>query len=173
MIPLTYTMQDYALDSGFSTLRGTYTFTVSCLEAPFGLKSLRDFSGSLRFTSKTSYTDGTRATPEKLAAGSSAQPGGTAGQGQPSTPDGSGPSAPAGGPGSPPAGSAYASGAPAQGGVTGVVNAASADPAGDAYGSLVAWSAGGFAVALLVLLAGTAQWVRGRRGRAARADTSG
>ncbi|MFI8182897.1 hypothetical protein ACIF70_20575 [Actinacidiphila glaucinigra] len=173
VIPLTYTMQDYALDSGFSTLRGTYTFTVSCLEAPFGLKSLRDFSGSLRFTSKTSYTDGTRATPEKPAAGSSAQPGGTAGQGQPSTPDGSGPSAPAGGPGSPPAGSAYASGAPAQGGVTGVVNAASADPAGDAYGSLVAWSAGGFAVALLVLLAGTAQWVRGRRGRAARADTSG
>lgn len=94
MIPLTYTMQDYAHDAGFSTLRGTYTFTVSCLEAPFGLKSLRDLTGSLRFTSGTTYTDGTRATPEKPAAGTSAQPGGTARPGQSSTPGGSGRTAP-------------------------------------------------------------------------------
>ncbi|MFF7211612.1 hypothetical protein ACFZAU_13915 [Streptomyces sp. NPDC008238] len=173
VVPLTYTMQDYALDAGFSTLRGTYTFTVSCLEAPFGLKSLRDFSGSLRFASKTSYTDGTRATPENPGAARSAQPGGTAGPGASSTPGGSGPSAPAGGQGTVPSGSPYASGAPGQGGVTGVVNAASADPAGDGSGSLAAWSLGGFAVAFLVLLAGAAQWVRGRRGRTASADTSG
>ncbi|MFF3950694.1 hypothetical protein ACFYYN_38700 [Streptomyces sp. NPDC001902] len=175
VIPLTYTMQDYAHDAGFSTLRGTYTFTVSCLEAPFGLKSLRDLTGSLRFTSGTTYTDGTRATPEKPTAGTSAQPGGTARPGRSSAPGGLGRTAPAdgqGGQGLVPPASPDASGAPAQGGVTGVVNAASADPAGDAHGSLIAWSLGGFAVAFLVLLAGAAQWVRGRRGRAARADTS-
>ncbi|MFE0625843.1 hypothetical protein ACFW3D_02615 [Streptomyces sp. NPDC058864] len=170
VIPLTYTMQDYALDAGFSTLRGTYTFTVSCLEAPFGLKSLRDFTGSLRFTSRTSYTDGTRATPGNPAAGRSAEPGGTA-PAPSSAPGGSAPSAASGGPGPVSSGAPDASGVPAQGGVTGVVNAASADAAGG--GSLVVWSLGGFAVAFLVLLAGAAQWVRGRRGRAASVDTSG
>jgi hypothetical protein len=180
VIPLTYTMQDYANDAGFSTLRGAYTFTVSCLKAPFGLKSLRDFTGSLRFTSKNAYTDGTRATPETPAAGSTAGPGGSGQPGQPSAPGGSGPtaaggsgpSAPAGGQAPAPSGSPDGSGAPAQG-APGVVNAASADTAGDSHSTLVAWSLGGFAVAFLVVLAGAAQWVRGRRGRAARADASG
>lgn len=76
-IPLTYTMRDYASTAGFTTLRGTYTFTVSCLKGAFDLTSLRDFTGSLRFTAKDAYQDGTRVAvkaPDAKAPGQSEQP---------------------------------------------------------------------------------------------------
>lgn len=59
-IPLTYTMRDYAMTAGFTTLRGTYTFTVTCLKGAFSRKGVREFTGSLRFTSADAYRDGTQ-----------------------------------------------------------------------------------------------------------------
>ncbi|MFD7441917.1 WxL protein peptidoglycan domain-containing protein [Streptomyces sp. NPDC059909] len=163
-IPLIYTMRDYASTAGFTTLRGTYTFTVSCLKGAFDLRSLRDFTGSLRFTAKDAYQDGTRVAavegtaPGAGAPGQSGQPvppsvsgGGTgagtenAAAGSAAGPAGAGPAAPSG----PVAAAAVADDAAPQ----------------DSGTSFVAWSAGGFAVALLALLAGVAHWVRGRRAR--------
>jgi hypothetical protein len=57
-IPLTYTMRDYAMTAGFTALRGTYTFTVTCLKSPFARTGVQDFTGSLRFTSPGAYRDG-------------------------------------------------------------------------------------------------------------------
>ncbi|WP_328668262.1 DUF916 domain-containing protein [Streptomyces sp. NBC_00322] len=161
-IPLTYTMRDYASTAGFTTLRGTYTFTVSCLKGAFDLTSLRDFTGSLRFTAKDAYRDGTRVAvkaPDAKAPGQSGQPvpptvsgGGTGAE------TGSAAGAGAGAPSAPANGSAAPSGAPV---------AATEAAAQDSNTSLVAWSVGGFAVALLALLMGAAHWARGRRARAA------
>lgn len=169
-IPLTYTMRDYASTAGFTTLRGTYTFTVSCLKGAFDLTSLRDFTGSLRFTAKDAYQDGTRVAvkaPVGQAPGQSEQPvppdvsgGGTgAGTGSPAgTPGGAGaatPSAPADGSGPP--------------GVPGAAADATAD---DSNTPLVAWSVAGFAVGLLALLTGVVHWTRGRRTRTAEPASS-
>ncbi|WP_217518841.1 WxL protein peptidoglycan domain-containing protein, partial [Streptomyces lunaelactis] len=161
-IPLTYTMRDYASTAGFTTLRGTYTFTVSCLKGAFDLTSLRDFTGSLKFTAKDAYRDGTRVAvkaPDAKAPGQSEQPvpptvsgGGTGAE------TGSAAGAGAGAPSAPANGSAAPAGAPA---------AATEAAAQDSNTALVAWSVGGFAAALLALLVGAAHWARGRRARAA------
>ncbi|MFI1394967.1 WxL protein peptidoglycan domain-containing protein [Streptomyces sp. NPDC020681] len=164
-IPLTYTMRDYASTAGFTTLRGTYTFTVSCLKGAFDLTSLRDFTGSLRFTANDAYRDGTQvATVKAPAPAPGAQAPGSAEQPVPPTVSGGGTGA---GPDEAAAsGGGAASNAPTQG-------AAAAQPpapaaaAQDSNTSLVAWSVAGFAVGLLALLAGIAHWVRGRRARAA------
>ncbi|MFF4227898.1 WxL protein peptidoglycan domain-containing protein [Streptomyces sp. NPDC001820] len=165
-IPLTYTMRDYAGTAGFTTLRGTYTFTVSCLEGAFDLTSLRDFTGSLRFTAKDAYRDGTRVAvkaPGAKAPGQSQQP-------VPPTVSGGGTGAGTGGA----AGGAAASSAPANGSgaPAGVPATAADDAAQNSNTTLVAWSVGGFAVGLLALLAGVAHWVRGRRARAAEPASS-
>lgn len=165
-IPLTYTMRDYASTAGFTTLRGTYTFTVSCLKGAFDLTSLRDFTGSLRFTTKDAYRDGTRVAvkaPGAKAPGQSEQP-------VPPTVSGGGTGA---GTGSA-AGGAAASSAPANGSgaPAGVPATAAADAAQDSSTTLVAWSVGGFAVGLLALLVGVAHWARGRRARAAEPASS-
>ncbi|MFE7777772.1 hypothetical protein ACFU5O_28510 [Streptomyces sp. NPDC057445] len=173
-IPLTYTMRDYAATAGFTTLRGTYTFTVSCLESAFDLTGLRDFTGSLRFTVKDAYRDGTRVAAVEKAPGAQAP-------GQPKQPVP--PSASGGGTGAGPgsaagAGGAAAPTAPADG--SGTSTQGPAEPAAAAAGdatrssstSLIAWSAAGFGLALLALLTGVAQWARGRRSRTA-ADGSG
>ncbi|MFD4141695.1 WxL protein peptidoglycan domain-containing protein [Streptomyces sp. NPDC058572] len=159
-IPLIYTMRDYASTAGFTALRGTYTFTVSCLKGPFDLTSLRDFTGSLRFTAKDAYRDGTR-----VAAVEGTAPGATApGQsGQPVPPTASGGGTGAGtGSAQPSAPAAKRSGAPADG-TDAPAAAGDAGPGSDT--TLVAWSVGGFAVALLALLAGAAHWARARRAR--------
>ncbi|MFI2347043.1 WxL protein peptidoglycan domain-containing protein [Streptomyces sp. NPDC019443] len=160
-IPLTYTMRDYASTAGFTTLRGTYTFTVSCLKGAFDLTSLRDFTGSLRFTAKDAYRDGTRVAvkaPDAKAPGQSEQPvpptvsgGGTGAE------TGSAAGAGAAAPSAPANGSAAPAGAPA----------ATEAAAQDSNTSLVVWSVAGFAAALLALLMGAAHWARGRRARAA------
>ncbi|WP_405890043.1 DUF916 domain-containing protein [Streptomyces sp. NBC_00133] len=161
-IPLTYTMRDYASTAGFTTLRGTYSFTVSCLRGAFDLTSLRDFTGSLRFTAKDAYQDGTRVAvkaPGAKTPGQSEQPvppdvsgGGT----------GAGAGSPAGGAG------AAAPSAPANGsGTPGTPVTAADAAAGDSNTSFIAWSVGGFAVGLLALLTGVVHWARGRRTRAA------
>ncbi|MFK4223439.1 hypothetical protein [Streptomyces sp. NPDC019890] len=172
-IPLTYTMRDYASTAGFTTLRGTYTFTVSCLKGAFDLRSLRDFTGSLRFTAKDAYQDGTRVAvkaPGAKAPGQSEQPvppdvsgGGT----------GAGTGSPAGGAGTPGGAGAAAPSAPANGSGTPGVPVTAADAAtDDSNTSLVAWSVGGFAVGLLALLTGVVHWARGRRRRAAEPASS-
>ncbi|MEU6653082.1 DUF916 domain-containing protein [Streptomyces sp. NPDC046900] len=164
-IPLTFTMRDYATMVGFTTLRGTYTFTVSCLKGPFDLRSTRDFTGSLQFATNTSYKDGTKVTLPKAAvpqspASEAPAPGGTApssqaapGAGQPGQ---TAPSAVPGGPGSPGAAS-----------LNGVQS--SADQGSRT--ALTAWSVGGFTVFLLALLTGFALWVRGRRARTEQPNT--
>ncbi|MGW2559869.1 WxL protein peptidoglycan domain-containing protein [Streptomyces sp. NPDC001514] len=160
-IPLIYTMRDYASTAGFTTLRGTYTFTVSCLKGAFDLTSLRDFTGSLRFTAKDAYLDGTRvAAVEGTAPGAEAP--GQSGQPVPPTASGGGTGA---GTGNPAAGGSAAPSAPPAAGAPPL--AAAADDAAPRNGgtSFVAWSAGVFAVALLALLTGVAHWVRGRRTR--------
>lgn len=160
-IPLTYTMRDYASTAGFTALRGTYTFTVSCLKGAFGLTGLRDFTGSLRFTAKDAYRDGTRAAAVEGPARGAQAPGPTE-QPVPPTVSGGGTGADApgsGGPSAPAGGSGTPAGVPAA--------AADAAAAQGSDTSLVAWSVIGFAVGLLALLTGVAQWVRGRRARAA------
>ncbi|MFD3450996.1 hypothetical protein ACFWVC_02350 [Streptomyces sp. NPDC058691] len=171
-IPLTFTMQDYAATAGFRALHGTYTFTATCLKAPFDEKGLRDFTGSVRFVSRDTYRDGTQAKPENPAAGTpgggqevQGMQGGT-GQGGPSAP-----AAPAGqstgAPSGAPAGSAVSN---AQGGTSDAPLVAAADTSGS-HSALVAWSLAGFVVAFLVVAAGATQWARGRKGRAARAGS--
>ncbi|MGW1539954.1 WxL protein peptidoglycan domain-containing protein [Streptomyces sp. NPDC002309] len=167
-IPLTFTMRDYAGTAGFTTLRGTYTFTVSCLKGPFDLKSVRDFKGSLRFTDKSAYRDGTTVkapetpeapaeTPGSPAPGSSEQP-------VPPTASGVG----SGGTGAD-TGAAGESGPGARAGDGGASAAAvpvTDTAARDSSTAYLGWSVGGFAVFLLALLAGGSQWLRGRRARA-------
>ncbi|AXG77745.1 Ig-like domain repeat protein [Streptomyces paludis] len=53
-VPLTETMRDYASTAGFKTLEGRYDFTVTCRKA-FGDTTYGDFTGSLWFTSDTTY----------------------------------------------------------------------------------------------------------------------
>ncbi|MFD3450995.1 Ig-like domain repeat protein [Streptomyces sp. NPDC058691] len=53
-VPLTETMRDYANEAGFSTLQGEYSFTVTCRK-PFGDTTYGDFTGSIWFTSNTTY----------------------------------------------------------------------------------------------------------------------
>ncbi|WP_066951027.1 hypothetical protein [Streptomyces lushanensis] len=55
-IPLTETMRDYANIAGFKTLEGRYDFTVTCRKA-FGETTYGDFTGSIWFTSNTTYRD--------------------------------------------------------------------------------------------------------------------
>ncbi|MFE5815321.1 WxL protein peptidoglycan domain-containing protein [Streptomyces sp. NPDC056479] len=152
-IPLTYTMRDYASTAGFTTLRGTYTFTVSCLKGPFDPTSLRDFTGSLRFAQKSAYRDGTEVAlpkkapvPQSPAASTTPGPSGQS-QGLPvPAPTEQGGDVPPGSvvpPGSAPADTAAA--APET--------------------ALTAWSVTGFGVCLLALATGVALWVRGRRAR--------
>ncbi|MGW2931917.1 WxL protein peptidoglycan domain-containing protein [Streptomyces sp. NPDC001156] len=159
-IPLTFTMRDYATTAGFTTLRGTYTFTVSCLKSPFDFHSLRDFTGSLRFTGKTSYKDGTKvvfpkAASQNPATGTTA-PGGTAAAPQ-AAPGKSGQQS------GQPAASALpdSSGTP----VAALPNGAGASAAQESNSVFTAWSVAGFTVFLLALLAGFALWLRGRRSR--------
>ncbi|MGW0630194.1 WxL protein peptidoglycan domain-containing protein [Streptomyces sp. NPDC002758] len=170
VIPLIYTMKDYASIAGFTDLRGKYTFTVSCLKGAFDLTSLKDFTGSLDFGRKNAYRDGTKVALPKAAAGAASTPatGGTAttAPGQPSQ-QGQQQGEPNGlpVPGQTPSGSAPAAGAapldPARAGAAEV----STDS------SLTAWAVGGFSVCLLALVAGVVLWARGRRADAARPDT--
>ncbi|MBM9503789.1 hypothetical protein [Actinacidiphila acididurans] len=55
-VPLTQTMRDYANTAGFSTLQGKYDFTLTCRTA-FNPTSLGDFTGSIWFTSNTTFQD--------------------------------------------------------------------------------------------------------------------
>ncbi|MER6359026.1 DUF916 domain-containing protein [Streptomyces sp. NPDC001634] len=169
-IPLTFTMRDYATTAGFTTLRGTYTFTVSCLKGPFDLTSLHDFTGSLLFAEKSAYKDGTEvalpkaAVPQSPATGAPA-PGGTAPTSQAA-------------PGLPvqPSGQPVPSDGPGGSGTPGVAppNGVRVSAAQDSDTALTAWSVGGFTVFLLALLTGVTLWARGRRARTERpnADTS-
>ncbi|MFK0158127.1 hypothetical protein ACIQVK_39425 [Streptomyces sp. NPDC090493] len=165
-IPLIYTMRDYATTAGFHTLRGTYTFTLSCLKGAFSQSSVRDFSGSLRFSSNTAYRDGTKAKASVgvgAGAGAGASPSSGSGQaGGSASPGGSGaasggssPAVPNGGPAAP------------TGAVGGGVQRAAAPTAQHSNATLIALSTSGFVVALLALLVGALFWVRGRRARAA------
>lgn len=178
-IPLTYTMRDYATTAGFSTLHGTYTFTISCLKGAFGLKSVGDFTGSVKFTAADAYRDGTSApgaaTGTKLLGADpgtapTADPGGNPGAdpgADPSAPATSGTSGSAGqsaapgasGPATPGAAAGTTSGSTAGAGKSVLVSA------GHSNSSLVAWSATGFGIAFVALCAGGAYWVRGRRAR--------
>ncbi|MFK0282777.1 hypothetical protein ACIQVL_20280 [Streptomyces sp. NPDC090499] len=165
-IPLIYTMRDYATTAGFHTLRGTYTFTLSCLKGAFSQSSVRDFSGSLRFSSNTAYRDGTKAKASAgvgAGAGAGASPSSGSGQaGGSASPGGSGaasggssPAVPNGGPAAPTAAAG------------GGVQRAAAPTAQHSNAKLIALSTSGFVVALLALLVGALFWVRGRRARAA------
>ncbi|MFJ4845270.1 MULTISPECIES: hypothetical protein [unclassified Streptomyces] len=174
-IPLTFTMQDYAATAGFRDLHGTYTFTATCLKGAFDDKGLRDFTGSVRFVSKDAYRDGTQAEPENPAAGTTGggqevqgMQGGT-GQADPSAPVGpaTGTGTGAGVPSGAPAGSAAQN---VQGGTSGDPLVATAASSGS-HTALVAWSLAGFVVAFLVVAFGATQWARGRKGRAATADS--
>ncbi|MGW7523305.1 hypothetical protein [Streptomyces sp. NPDC054783] len=166
-IPLIYTMRDYATTAGFRTLRGTYTFTLTCLKGAFARTGLGDFTGSLRFSSGTAYRDGTKAEAAPTGVGAGA---GTGASSQPpSAPGASG--APGGtatpgaaGPGSSGA-SPYASKTPtgAAGGTR--TNTAAEPPVQHSHTTLIALSVSGFVVAFLALLAGAAYWTRGRRTR--------
>ncbi|MFF8357881.1 WxL protein peptidoglycan domain-containing protein [Streptomyces chartreusis] len=155
-IPLTYTMRDYASTAGFTTLSGTYTFTVSCLKGPFDQRSLRNFTGSLRFAKEHAYRDGTEVELPKKAPvpQSPAAP----------APRGSTPSAP-GEPGQsqglpvPVPGEQGGSAAP------GAVPADGTQAAQEPAPALTVWSVTGFGVCLLALATGGALWVRGRRAR--------
>ncbi|WP_351231846.1 DUF916 domain-containing protein [Streptomyces sp. NPDC002133] len=174
-IPLTFTMRDYASRAGFTALRGTYTFTVSCLKGPFDLTSLRDFTGSLRFTAKNAYRDGTSVAAVEGTAQGEKAPGRS---GQPVPPTASGGGTGAGTQGAAP-GSAAGAGdaasvmptAPANGAGAPAAAAGDADPRNSGT-SFAAWSVAGFAVALLSLVAGAAHWARGRRARAAAASAT-
>ncbi|MEV7281492.1 DUF916 domain-containing protein [Streptomyces sp. NPDC093111] len=126
-VPLFATLRDYAATAGFTTLRGGYTFTLSCLEGAFRPTALREFTGTLRFTSKSAYQDGSVIrTPTGPAVA-------------PVPPPAAAVPAPTAAPAAPVPAAAHTSG-----------------------GALTAWSAGGFTVALLALLAGAALWRRGR-----------
>lgn len=157
-IPLTYTMRDYASTAGFTTLHGTYTFTVSCLKGPFDLTSLRNFTGSLRFAGKHAYKDGTEVAlseavaPQGPAAGTA--PASEAAPGRPGQPSG-------------PVPQARPDGSKAPGAVP--PDGARASAAQDSGTALTAWSVGGFTVCLLALGTGAVLWVR--RARAERPDT--
>ncbi|MEU8758671.1 DUF916 domain-containing protein [Streptomyces sp. NPDC048659] len=132
-VPLLATLRDYAATAGFTTLRGGYAFTVSCLQGAFQAAGLREFTGTLRFTATSSYRDGsTIRTPTGPAVAPVPAATGTV-----------------------PAPTPRPAAAPA----------APAAPASD--GALTAWSAAGFGVALLALLAGATLWRRGRRRRPA------
>ncbi|MEU6605735.1 DUF916 domain-containing protein [Streptomyces shenzhenensis] len=167
-IPLIYTMKDYANIAGFTDLRGTYTFTVSCLKGAFAPTSLKDFTGSLDFERKNAYRDGTEVAPPKAAKGTS---GGAPATGAPATGGAAAPAPEQQGqpnglpvPGETPSGSAPAGSAP--------LDAARAGAAEDSTGSsLTAWAVSGFGVCLLALVAGVALWARGRRAGAERPDT--
>ncbi|MFI6245954.1 hypothetical protein [Streptomyces sp. NPDC051016] len=168
-IPLIYTMRDYATTAGFHTLRGTYTFTLSCLKGAFSQSSVRDFSGSLRFSSNTAYRDGTKA---KAPAGAGAGAGASSSPSSPSSASGqAGGSASPGGSGTGSGGSSPAvpNGGPAAptGAAAGGVQKAAAPTAQHSNATLIALSTSGFVVALLALLVGALFWVRGRRARAA------
>lgn len=176
-IPLTYTMRDYASTAGFTTLRGTYTFTVTCLKGAFDRTSLRDFTGSLRFASAGAYRDGTKAAGADPAATKGADPnsdpnampaapGASNPAGQPSTTGGSGGSGTPAAPGAVPSPAPGATGTATPGTAGRVID--TADGPHHSNSPLVAWSVAGFAVAFLVLAGGAAQWVRGRRARVAR-----
>ncbi|MGI5137495.1 MULTISPECIES: WxL protein peptidoglycan domain-containing protein [unclassified Streptomyces] len=167
-IPLTFTMRDYAMTAGFTTLRGTYTFTVSCLKSPFDFHSLRDFTGSLRFTGKTSYTDGTKVVFPKVVASQNPAAGTTTPGGTAVTPQAA-PGKTGQQPGQPgqqsgqPAASAQpdSSGTP----VAALPNGVGAGAAQESNSVFTAWSVAGFTVFLLALLAAFGLWVRGRRTR--------
>ncbi|MFF0199610.1 WxL protein peptidoglycan domain-containing protein [Streptomyces sp. NPDC005017] len=160
-IPLTFTLRDYATTAGFTDLRGTYTFTVSCLEAPFELDGVKDFTGSLTFRpgkAGKAYEDGTEVAPPKNpapappAGGATPAPdsgaGATGAQGQQPRQPGGIPV-----PGSvPPGGDAAAQGA---------AQPRAAATAADGGPSV--WSLAGFGVFALALAAGAALWLRGRR----------
>ncbi|MER8041437.1 hypothetical protein [Streptomyces sp. NPDC094032] len=128
-VPLFSTLRDYAATAGFTTLRGTYAFTLSCLEGAFRATGLREFTGTLRFTATNAYADGTEI---RTPTGPAVAP------------------APAPPTAAPPPAARPVSDAPVP----------TAHASG---GAAAAWSAGGFAVALLALLAGAALWLRGRR----------
>lgn len=169
-IPLTFTMQDYAATAGFRDLHGAYTFTATCLKAPFDDKGLRDFTGSVRFVSKDSYRDGTQAEPENPAGGTPG--GGQEVQGMQGGTGQGGPSAPAGQSAVVPSGAPNASAAPnAQGGTTGGAPLVTAAATSGSHSALVAWSLAGFVVAFLVVAFGATQWARGRRALTARAGS--
>ncbi|MEW2397000.1 DUF916 domain-containing protein [Streptomyces sp. NPDC046862] len=170
-VPLTYTMRDYASTAGFTTLRGTYTFTVSCLKGPFDLTSLRDFKGSLRFTGKTAYRDGTEVAFPKAAVPKGPAPAATASPGQSGQSGQSGESGESGQlPGLPvPPSTPDGSGAPGAAPLTAARTSAARDSSGT---SLTALSVGGFAVCLLALLTGVGFWARGRRARTERSNTT-
>ncbi|MEU3980959.1 DUF916 domain-containing protein [Streptomyces sp. NPDC026672] len=167
-IPLIYTMKDYADIAGFTDLRGTYTFTVSCLKGAFDLRSLKDFTGSLDFERKTAYRDGTEvALPKAPAGSSSGAPAGGSAKGGTAGPAPRQPEQPGGlpVPAETPGGSAPAAGATPP-------DAARADAAeASADSAPIAWAVGGFGVCLLALAAGVALWARGRRARAERPHT--
>ncbi|WP_405592121.1 WxL protein peptidoglycan domain-containing protein [Streptomyces sp. NBC_01092] len=156
-IPLTYTMRDYASTAGFTTLSGTYTFTVSCLKGPFETTGLRDFRGSLRFAQKSAYRDGTEVALPKAAASSPVTAGGTA----PTAPGQSGQSSQ----GLPVPAPTEQGGTGAPGAVPVPANGAQAAVAQETDSALTAWSVTGFGVCLLALATGVALWVRGRRAR--------
>jgi membrane protein implicated in regulation of membrane protease activity len=179
-IPLTFTMRDYATTAGFTTLRGTYTFTVSCLRAPFDLRSLRDFTGSLRFASNNAYKDGTKvalskaAVPQSPASEAPAAGGTAAGGTAPggTAPGGTAPSSPAA-PGTGQPGQTAPSAAPGGSGSPGAASLNGVQTSADqgSHTALTAWSVGGFAVFLLALLTGFALWVRSRRARTEQPNT--
>jgi hypothetical protein len=161
-IPLIYTMRDYATTAGFRTLRGTYTFTLTCLKGAFSRTSLGEFTGSLRFSSGAAYRDGTKAkVPAGAEAGSSSQPSASGGP----------PSADAAGSGgSKAAPSVSPNGAPTR---APAGKQTAAEPlVQHSNTTLIAFSSVGFVVAFLALLTGAAFWVRGRRARAAQSGSS-
>ncbi|MFJ7073078.1 WxL protein peptidoglycan domain-containing protein [Streptomyces sp. NPDC098781] len=152
-IPLMYTMRDYAGTAGFTTLRGTYTFTVSCLKGPFDPTSLRNFTGSLRFTQNSAYRDGTKvALPEKAPV-----PPSPAAPNASTAPEASGQSQ-----GLPVPAATGQGGAAVPPGTAQTVPVAAAE---DSDPALTAWSVTGFGVCLLALATAVALRVRGRRAR--------
>ncbi|MCF3133793.1 DUF916 domain-containing protein [Streptomyces olivochromogenes] len=160
-IPLIYTMRDYATTAGFHTLRGTYTFTLTCLKGAFSRTGLGDFTGSLRFASGKAYRDGTKA-EVSAAAGASSQPSASGGQGGPgasAAPGGAASGSGGAAPATPPNGS----GAP--NGAAGLTKTVAEAPVQHSNTMLIAFSSVGFVVAFLALLVGAVFWMRGRRAR--------
>ncbi|MFC7219896.1 WxL protein peptidoglycan domain-containing protein [Streptomyces polyrhachis] len=68
VLPLGAMPRDFASMARVAKFTGTYTITVRCLKDPFQQKALREFTGSLTFTSPTVYGGGTRARVERAPA---------------------------------------------------------------------------------------------------------
>ncbi|MEV6110360.1 hypothetical protein AB0M28_37520 [Streptomyces sp. NPDC051940] len=149
VVPLSFTMRDFATMVHLKRLYGTYTLTMTCLKGPFDKTPERTFTGTMRFTKPDAYRDGTQAKPESPAPAKA--PGGTAAG------TGASPTAPAGQAGGTDPGAVGVPGASTA--PTQPAAATAADGSGPDAGAL----AGAVGAAVLLLAGGgTWWWIRRR-----------